>query len=392
VFSKVKGRYDGKTVYPNLYSFIIAPPASDKNTLVFAKHLGLQIHRKLFLDYQEKMKTYRLKKNESTDDPDQNGSKEFSSKPNLKILYIPANSSSASVISHLMHNDGIGIIVESEADTLTNTFKQDWGGYSDLLRKAFHHEPISYSRKKENEFYEINQPRLSIALAGTPSQVTGLIKSPSDGLFSRFIFYAYSVKQEWRDVSAANKIDLTSYFENYGQSLKNIYEILEAFEYEFKLPEKHWEVFNDHFRKLLKQTERLTGKDSPSTVKRLGLITYKIAMVLTILRQFQEGSLPSEILVCGDDDFANAMFLAKVYFQHSLFMLESLQKESGELPSSIGITKYYNGIRSNKHFKRADLHKLSNMCPRTIDSYIKQLVDQKLLYKTKHGEFWKPLN
>jgi len=78
------------------------------------------------------------------------------------------------------------------------------------LRKAFHHERISSSKKTNNEYIEVNEPRLAVALSGTPNQVTGLIATAEDGLFSRFIFYAYKVEQLWRDVSPyANNINLT---------------------------------------------------------------------------------------------------------------------------------------------------------------------------------------
>ena len=42
-----------------------------------------------------------------------------------------------------------GILCETEADTITNALKQDWGGFSDILRKGFHYEEVSYARKGE---------------------------------------------------------------------------------------------------------------------------------------------------------------------------------------------------------------------------------------------------
>ena len=83
----------------------------------------------------------------------------------------------------MKEGDEQGIFCETEADTMGNVLKQDWGSYSDLLRKAFHHEPVSYSRKTNKEWIELKMPRLSVALAGTPGQVEGLIKSAEDVLF-----------------------------------------------------------------------------------------------------------------------------------------------------------------------------------------------------------------
>ena len=80
--------------------------------------------------------------------------------PPFKVLFIPANNSSARVIQHLKEGDGHGIFCETEADSMGNVLKQDWGSYSDLLRKAAHHEPISYSRKANKEWVEIKRPCL----------------------------------------------------------------------------------------------------------------------------------------------------------------------------------------------------------------------------------------
>ena len=71
----------------------------------------------------------------------------------------------------MQHNEEQGIICETEADTLGVVFKNEWGSYSDLLRKGFHHEKVSLSRKTNNEFVDINHPRISVALTGTPNLV-----------------------------------------------------------------------------------------------------------------------------------------------------------------------------------------------------------------------------
>jgi hypothetical protein len=115
----------------------------------------------------------------------------------------------------LQANDGQGIICETEADTMSSTKKQDWGDYSSIMRAAFHHEKISVSRKTNNEFIEVNEPRLAITLTGTPAQAPKLIASAEDGLFSRFLFYAYKNEIEWQDPSPQNKaIIYNDHFDN----------------------------------------------------------------------------------------------------------------------------------------------------------------------------------
>jgi len=196
----VTGLYDRALNYPNIFSFIIAPAASGKGAMKYAKMLGDVYHKHLLEESQESFKEYKIqltdyyqslaqyKKNKRSTPPEE------PIQPPFRILFIPANSSSAMVIKHLKDSTGSGIMCETEADTLGNTLKQDWGGYSDLLRKAFHFEKMSYSRKSNEEFFEIDEPRLSVAISGTPKQVLRLIPSTEDGLFSRFLFYVFSVQ------------------------------------------------------------------------------------------------------------------------------------------------------------------------------------------------------
>ena len=46
----------------------------------------------------------------------------------------------------------------------------DYGNYSDGFRKAFHHETISYVRRKDREYVNLKHPKLSALLTGTPKQ------------------------------------------------------------------------------------------------------------------------------------------------------------------------------------------------------------------------------
>ena len=108
------------------------------------------------------------------------------------------------------------VLSAKKKPTLGNVIKQEWGSYSDLLRKTFHNERVSSSKKINNEFIEVNNPHMSVALSGTPNQVSGLIASAEDGLFSRFLFEIFKVEQKWKDVSPNNhQINLTEHFKIY---------------------------------------------------------------------------------------------------------------------------------------------------------------------------------
>ncbi|MDQ3191276.1 MAG: DUF3987 domain-containing protein [Bacteroidota bacterium] len=393
-FSSVEGTYDQKTVYPNLNCFIIAPAASGKGALIFAKALGQAFHDKLYNESKEEkkkydilLKQYKMKqKNAKRGEPVDE--KEEPEAPPFKILFIPGNSSSAAVIKHLMDGDEKGIFCETEADTMGQSFKQDWGGYSDLLRKAFHHESISYSRKTNNEYSEIKKPRLSVALSGTPSQVQSLISSAEDGLFSRFIFYTFKVKPEWRDVSpATGKQNLTKFFEQCSLEVLKMIEFLEQYPTEFNLTPEQWHILNQKFKEWLKEVSVLISEEATSTVKRLGLIVYRIAMVLSATRKFENADCSREI-ICEDQDFETAFKIAEVFKHHAMVMFTNLPKT--EKITDIKMKQFFEALPLS--FQRKDavaIGKQIKIEERTTDKYLKQLLNGVLLTQPEYGQYAK---
>lgn len=100
------------------------------------------------------------------------------------MLFIPANSSSTGIAELLGANNGRGILFETEADTLSVTLKTDYGDYSELLRKAFHHESHSYYRRGNKEYLEIPEPKLSLLISGNYNHLVKHIPNAENGLFN----------------------------------------------------------------------------------------------------------------------------------------------------------------------------------------------------------------
>jgi hypothetical protein len=387
----VKGLYYQQVVYPNLFSFIIAPAASGKGALKFSKCLGDSYHDRLIKESNEDLQNYKTemneykanmysrKKSEPTVDPPE--------QPPFKVLYIPANSSYAKILSHLMQNNECGIICETEADTMGNVLKQEWGGYSDMLRKAFHHERISSSKKTNNEYIEVNEPRLSVALSGTPSQVTGLIASAEDGLFSRFMFYAYKVEQQWRDVSPyASSFNLTEHFNALSDQVFQLIQFLKQYQTTIELTQQQWQALNSICSRWLIEVTTFTGDDAGSIVKRLGLVLYRLTMIFTALRKFENGDT-STTAFCTDADFDTAVNLADLYLQHSLLMFHNLPKQTENSVFRFGDNKrkFFDALPPD--FKRAEaieFGKKYNLSTRSVDNLLKELTG-KYLSQPQYG-------
>lgn len=395
----IEGVYDRRTTYPNLFAFIIAPAASGKSALTFAKQLGDAVHKSLLQENELALQQYRqeladyklLMSNYKRGKP----LPQEPEKPPFKVLFIPANSSSAMVIKHLRDGGGTGIMCETEADTLGNVLKQDWGGYSDLLRKAFHFEKISYSRKGSQEFFEIDQPRLSVAISGTPNQILKLIPSVEDGLFSRFLFYCYAVEPNWRDVSpSTGGINLTEHFTKLSEIVLEIHRFTSENPARFQFEKTHWQQLNQRFARLLQETNAFFGTESLSSIKRLGAILFRIAMTLTTCRRFENADA-SPTVTCDDLDFQTATHLVEAYLQHAMFLFEKLPREAVSAFNQMPNHKRQLFQDLPAHFQRKEAIQLGeglNMSESTVDRFLKMLTEAGWLKQREFGSYDKVTN
>ncbi|WP_366182994.1 DUF3987 domain-containing protein [Flavobacterium ovatum] len=380
----VSGLYSGSVVYPSLFSFILAPAASGKGALKFAKALADKYHDKMVAEsdearkrYLESMEAYKLlKANKKLDQ-----SQEMPVAPKLKVVYIPANTSNAKVIQHLDWNEGKGIICETEADTLGQTFKNEWGSYSDMLRKSFHHEKISVSRKTDAEFVEVNEPQLSVALSGTPKQIFNIISSAEDGLFSRFIFYVFKTDAVWLDPSPkGNPINLTDFFKTQSREVLKMVEFFEKDNMILHLTEEQWDRFNPLFSSFLHQVNTFVSDDALSVVKRLGIILYRLCMIFTAIRKFKNNQYEVEIF-CSDVDFDTALTLVETYLEHSVIMFNNLPKQGDQGPFKSGEKKkqFFDALPIEFQRKQAvEIGITYKLSERTVDNLLKACLGSHL--------------
>ena len=380
----VSGLYSGSIVYPSLFSFILAPAASGKGALKFAKALADKYHNNLLAEsqearkiYEENLAAYKMLKSKGKLEENQGMPQE----PKFKVVYIPANTSNAKIIQHLDWNDGKGIICETEADTLGQTFKNDWGTYSDMLRKSFHHEKISVSRKTDAEFVEVNEPQLSVALSGTPKQVFNIIASAEDGLFSRFIFYVFKTDAIWLDPSPkGNPVNLTEYFNKQSNQVFKMVGFFERDSMTLQLTEEQWDKFNPIFSSYLVQISTFVSDDAQSVVKRLGIILFRLCMIFTAIRKFDTNDHHKEIY-CSDTDFETALTLIKTYLQHSIIMFENLPKQGEQGPFKSGENKklFYDALPNEFQRKDAiEIAKNFNISERSVATFLKSCLGQYL--------------
>ena len=386
---KVYGMYDETRVFANLFLFITSKASAGKGRLVNCKRLVNPIHwafrketQAMRAQYEIEMREYNLNKNKDFN-------LEKPKKPVEKMLFIPANNSTTGVFQLLSDNEGKGLIFETEGDTLAQAFKSDYGNYSDGFRKAFHHETISYYRRTDHEYVEIEYPCLSTLLTGTPRQVATLIPNAENGLFSRFIFYYMNIKPVWKNVFAGRKnIDLDVYFDNLGQEFYPLYKALnENPAIEVCLTQEQQDEFHNLFTQIQDKYLMLQGEDYMATIRRLGLIAFRIAMIFTTLRILESGDF-SEKQVCTDGDFQAAISMVRVLVKHSSHVFSELPVDVTPTKPKDKKEKFLEMLP--KKFNRQDyldLAKSISMPDKTAEKYIYQFTEKGFICRDQMNSY-----
>lgn len=362
----IYGRYKGDKVYSNLYLFVVAPPSSGKGILKHCRYIAQPVHDQF--------------KNMPEDE-----------KAPKRMFILPGNNSSTGIYQLLSENKGVGLLIETEGDTLSNSFKQDFGDFSSGLRNAFQHEPISYNRRKENERVEISEPRISVLLSGTPMQVRNLIPSSENGLFSRFMFYTFEAIPSFDNVFEKNvESDLKEHFQQIGFELFKYYQDINLPEKEYRLTHIQEKEFIKYFQEL---TDRLTSifqaDNIIAVVRRLGLIYFRLSMILTYLRSIKSNENTIE---CSSVDFCIAKEIIEVLIEHSIVVLDYLPKHDiGKMPVKNEQVLLNLPIIFSRQDYLSEASKVG-IPDKTIEGFISRKIKSGYIQRTEQGKYQKILS
>ncbi len=385
----VQGNYFGKPLHPNLYCFVIGKYGTGKGGLTWARTLGDELHRQRIklaeerykehgrdmADYNRKQRQYD--KGKLADPPT-----EPTPPPHLK-LFIPANTTKTAVMQLLKENDGRGIIFETEGDTLADMLRQDYGNFSDILRKAYHHEPLSFFRRSGNEDVDIDHPQLSVVLSGTHDQLLRLIPSVENGLYSRFCFYILDGNDKFRDPFATEHEDKTPFFEYASEQYVKLYQRLSDRKEPLRivLTPAQQTLFLKLFVDYKNGASQFISEELDGSINRLGVMCYRIAMIMTVLNAFERDQLQEPQLTCSDEDFFIARELTKSMLRYALDVYQYLQEHGGKGNSSITAEEGESIIRL--HTQGIPLRKIAKQVLgserkyNTVNRYIKRVLKNK---------------
>ena len=259
-----------------------------------------------------------------------------------EFIYLPANTSSAALMSYLKMLKGRGIMMATEIDTLSKALSSTTGGFSDTLRCMFEHETISKLRKGQEELIEIPDPHFNILISGTYNQLKPLIKSRENGLMSRFACYVVKQTQDfddrvWLDAEEDAVPQEVVLYAQLAKEISQRYAWMKKAKHAcyFYLTDAQRKSITRMFRGMYETLRPAFGNEFDSILKRMPVIMKRIGMILTGFRLDMSQPLPERV-VCSEDDFEAILLIGHKLLLHSAMMYQMLPQNKDAAPGEIG--------------------------------------------------------
>lgn len=416
--------YGRKYHYPCLQTFIVAPPASGKGALTWVRHLAEPIHEAMMEEFKSLRKEYRLEKARWGSLGKERAKTPEPEEPRPKMFLIAGDNSGTGVLENLIEADGVGLICETEADTVSTAIGTDYGHWSDTLRKCYDHDRLAFNRRMNHEYLECMKSFLSVLLSGTPAQVKPLIPSAENGLFSRQMFYYMPSITEWVNQFDLSDEDYDSRFTGWGKQWKTFIEWLGTSVnlIQLKLSEEQKIRFNERFAQLFGHAGFTHGGAMRSTVARIAINICRILSVVALLRavekllpphktifnsQFsilnspglspsddipeenvRDGIVPKLDLIATEADFEAVLNLTEPLYRHACHILSILpatdvqQREATPQEALFdALPLAFNRQEALREAKRI------GMGTDTLDSHLRRMLEKGVIQKNARGEY-----
>ena len=377
--------HDNKRYYPNLFLAIIAPPSSGKSHANRAKKLVSKIVEELSRKNKELESEYKLmlKNKEPVD------------KPYYQYLLMPGDSSNKA-FKDLLHKNmnNSAIIAEDEIDTIVNVSRNEWGSWDDLFRKTFEHESISFNRAGDG-YGTIDEPRLSVVMAGTPNQFYKLIPSAENGLYSRFGTYFFQSNPKWNEGVFQNNVKREAKYDQYFDKASEVIYDIWSFQQnagftKFIYNSQEINILNEFFSSWMHKNNEINA-ELVSDVSRGAVIFRRINFVLSILRHWKEHRSLPKTLSSSEEDFQSSLSIIETLLYHSITLYNSLPKGS-RVRMRKNVDIFYSRLPDNKIFTTAEAVKIGEhvkISQRSVKAYLRNFVEIGTLDKVKQGEYIK---
>ena len=399
--------YDRRKVYAPLYNILYGGFATKKGDLEACKQLVAPIKLEMEREYKAQREAYEEEFALWDSTPKATRGKAPEA-PVRRSPFVPANSSASAVFRSLEANGGWGIMCETEADSLTNMLsKSEYGDYSDLLRKAHHHEACPMVRVSEHLFIELEKPRLSVLLTCTGSQLPLLLPASNvaNGLASRFLFYALpDSKVEFRNVFEGSDTPIEEIYRELGRKVQLLYHsLLDRSEHpiQFMLTTAQQQTFIRTFNDMLQEQYAMMGEGIQGYIFRLALECFRYTMVLTALRRLSERygteqplfDDDEQALLCDERDFRIATTIIECLVNHTARVFAVIGNHDDDpfakLPTqpSNELKRFFKELPQEREFKTAEAIEIAHALSipeRTAKRFLGDLVTKYLVLDHPH--------
>jgi hypothetical protein len=153
----------------------------------------------------------------------------------------------------------------------------------------------------------------------------------------------------------------------------------------FCLTEEQHLEFNVFFSQVQEKYLMLQGTDYIATVRRLALIAFRQAMILTALRIMESGDY-SQKQECRDSDFQRMLSMIRVLVRHSSHVFSQLPEiKKSARPKDR--KEQFLEMLPEKFTRSAylELAKSLSIPDKTADRYINMFCDKGLIFREQHG-------
>jgi hypothetical protein len=298
----VYGIYDEKTIYATYYTYVVATGGAGKGALDYARQIVLGVAQKIQMENENQTPK--------------------------KSLFVPTNIGNTQLVQKLNDNGGKGLFFETEGSIVAKMAKSENMDLSDTLRKGFHHEMILLGRKMDKLDIAMDKLRLSVVISGTFSQLLPTIKDGEDGLFSRFNYLYLTGNYAFKEVFPKQKTSkVLSVFQEMADKMVLFYEWLQSQKLIFEFTEAQEKEFCERFKEnkaymmeYLDEKGEIAKEIFSGVMNRIGVMAFRTAMILTVLRYFEENKLSKgdNLIICSEDDFKTAMEFAELARNNAL--------------------------------------------------------------------------
>ena len=317
-----------------------------------------------------------------------------------EFIYLPANTSSAALMSYLKMLKGRGIMMATEIDTLSKALDSSTGGFSDTLRCMFEHETISKLRKNQEELIEIPDPHFSVLISGTFNQLKPLIKSRENGLMSRFASYVVKQTQDfddrvWLDAEEGAVPEEVVLYEQLAKEISQRYAWMKKSKHYcyFYLTDAQRKSIARMFRGMYDTLRPAFGNEFDSILKRMPVIMKRVGMILTGFRLDMSQALPERV-VCSEEDFETMMLIGHKLLLHAAMMFQMLPTSKDATPGEIGqnlVQKQFFQMLPTDFTKQDAIHQAEvlGVTVRTVERWLAKFVQSSEILHVAHGEYHK---